>query len=373
MAEIKGIKYTGPILDNSGYAKACRENILALYKLGVPLTLNPISFEQARPDLGKNGNIIRSLIGKSIDYNVNIIHTTPEFWGKFKEINKLNVGYTIWETTKLHPDWPKFINENVDGCMVGCEWNIEVFKNSGVTVPLFNVPHVVEVLDQNNIEPYIINGINPNAYKFYSIFQWQERKNPLATIKSYWSTFTKGENVALILKTYRSDYSDPEKDAIRNTIRRLKKVCPSTNYPPIYLILDMLSEEEMLGLHASGDCYVSLDRGEGFGLSGATAGATGKPIIVTGFGGAMEYAKIHNSYIVDFVEIPAFGMPWCPWYRIEQYWAEPSQRHGAELMRHVYENQEEAKQTGLKLQNYLKDNFNYEVIGNKIINALKSL
>ena len=42
---IKGIKYTAPVLDNSGYAKAARGNILALHKAGVPVTVNPISFE----------------------------------------------------------------------------------------------------------------------------------------------------------------------------------------------------------------------------------------------------------------------------------------------------------------------------------------
>ena len=77
--EITGIKYTAPMLDNSGYAQASRGNILALHKLGVPLTLNPISFEQLRPDLGEAGGVIDGLIGKKIDYNINII-IQDKFW-----------------------------------------------------------------------------------------------------------------------------------------------------------------------------------------------------------------------------------------------------------------------------------------------------
>lgn len=428
--KIKGVKYVGPILDGSGYAQANRGNILALYKAGVPLTLKPISFEQARPDLGEDGKIINSLIGKNIDYDVVIVHTTPEFWENHIELGKINIGYTIWETDKLHPDWPKYINNSVDKVLVGCEWNKEVFEDSGVTIPIGVVPHVVNTDVFKDIEPYTIAGVDENAYTFYSIFQWcydektrvltkkgfkyfkdltyddyiatfnnsteileyqkpekivrfrrkdkmislqghffdmcvtpdhkmlvrnkkesewylkplnelfskggggkyyikdgyyakigvmseeldiedvkrfetvvfnpdieeidfdgyvycatvpnhimlverngkvifsgnTERKHPVSLIKSYWYAFQNKENVALILKSYRSDYSEKEKEAIRVSIKRLKSMTPMDNYPPIYLISHMLSNDEVVGLHKKGDCYFSTDRGEGFGL-----------------------------------------------------------------------------------------------------------
>ena len=133
--KIKGIKYTGPIFDASGYAKACRGNILALYHAGVPLCLNPISFDEVHPELGEDGKILKSLVNNGVECNVNLMHSTPEFWEKFKSYSMTNVGYTIWETTKLHPDWPGYINNNVTKVLVGCEWNAEVFKDSGVTIP----------------------------------------------------------------------------------------------------------------------------------------------------------------------------------------------------------------------------------------------
>lgn len=371
--EIKGIKYTAPMLDNSGYAQAARGNIMSLHKLGAPLTLNPISFEHLRPDLGEAGKVIDSLIGKKIDYNINIIHTTPEFWGKHKEAGKINIGYTIWETTKLHPKWPGYINDNVDAIMVGSEWNVGVFKDSGVTVPISVVPHGIGLHELENIELFDVKGVSDETYMFYSVFQWTERKHPLALIKAYWYAFQGKEDVALVLKTYRSDYSDGEKDAIRTTIRRLKSVTPFDDYPPIYLIPNMLSNEEILGLHSRGDCYISLDRGEGFGLSPFTAGASGNPIIVTGFGGSTEYAKEDNSYLVNYSLTPVFGMPWSPWYRGDQLWAEPDIKHGSDLMRHVFGNQEEAKEVGYKLKKDIYKNFAWEVIGQKIINCIRDL
>ena len=108
------------------------------------------------------------------------------------------------------------------------------------------------------------------------------------------------------------------------------------------MIPGILSEDEMKGLHARGDCYVSLDRGEGFGLNPFAAGACGNPIIVSGWGGSLEYAKEDNSYLIKCLETPVSGMPWSPWYRGDQLWAEPNIKHASELMKHVYDNQEEA-------------------------------
>lgn len=733
--EIKGIKYTGPLYDSSGYARAARGNVLALYNAGVPITINPISFESIHPDLGEEGRILNSLTNKDIDYNVNIIHSTPEFWEQFKEDSVENVGYTIWETTKLHPDWEGYINNNVTKVLVGCEWNKEVFKNSGINIPIGVVPHGIDLNRFNKVEPYSISNISEDDYVFYSIFQWcydeetrvltkegfkyfkelsyedeiatlnketeeleyhnpekivkfrrkdkmlklkgsqfdvcvtpdhkmvvkehaknsystdpekswnlvpfnellsknkegetivsskyrtkkncnwfgkkeeyfeipysnngnfinggdglklkiepfmkflgwyisegsleesynyyrvaisqvksnehikeiweciedlgftpinhghsilfnsremylylkylgkcyekfipkeikefckehllvmldslfkgdgsyhrngnwcrytttskklaedvqeclikvgysgaisiadptkkkpgtiegreiigkrlqynvsvnrennepsmyyadleevdydgyvycatvtnhtmlverngkilfsgnTERKHPTALIKAYYSAFTGVDDVALVLKTHRSDYSDREKEAIRTTIRRIKTIMPLDHYPKISYISDMLSEEEIAALHTRGDCYVSLDRGEGFGLSPFEAGAAGNPIIVTGFGGATEYAKPHNSYLVDYNLTPVFGMPWSPWYTGQQMWAEPNVEDGINKMKYAYNNRKEAEKKGLTLQQDIVNNFSWEMIANKIIEELKGL
>lgn len=371
--QITGIKYFGPMFDHSGYGQASRGYILALNELGIPLTLKPITFEKEVPDWGKEGKILGDLVNKDIDYNIVILHTTPEFWEEHKEPGKTNVGYVVWETSKLHPDWSGYINNNVDAIMVGCDWNIEVFKNSGIEIPIFPVPHGIGVDEYNDIEPYSISGIRKDAYKFYDIFQFTERKHPMALIKSYWAAFQNDENVALILKTYRGDFSDGEKNAIRNTVQKLKQVTPMDEHPPIYLILDMLNRKEILGLHKAGDCFISLDRGEGFGLPGFEAGAAGNPIIATGIAGVLEYAKPAHSYLVNYTLTPVSGMPWSPWYRGDQMWAEPDCEHAIKLMRHVYNNQDEAKGKGETLKKYITENLSWEKVGQKVIDAIKSL
>lgn len=373
MSKIKGVKYVGPIFDNSGYAKACRGNIFALLSQGIDVTLLPTSFEKALPELGEDGKILKALVNKAIDYDVVVVHTTPEFWSKYKEPGKKMVNYTIWETTKLHPDWVPYINDNADKVLVGCDWNVEVFKDSGVTVPIGCIPHSIDLNDSKNVVPYEITGISENTFTFYSIFQWTERKDPLALIKAYWHAFQNNEDVALVLKSYRSDYSDGEKEAIRLTIKRLKYVTKFDNYPKIYFISDMLTEDEIRGLHKCGDCYVTADRGEGFGLSPFTAGAYGKPVIATGFGGSTQYLKPDNSFLVNYTLTPVHGMPWSPWYRGDQLWAQADVKHCADQMKSVFEDQVHARAKGNLLQAYIHDNFSHEVIGEKIVKEIEEI
>jgi glycosyltransferase involved in cell wall biosynthesis len=257
--------------------------------------------------------------------------------------------------------------------MTASDWGAEVYKDSGVNIPIFSVPHGIDMNEYKGIEPYNIAGVNPDAYKFYGIFQFFERKHPMGIIKSYWHAFQNHENVALILKTYRQGFSEQEKNIVRETIRRVKNMMPMENYPPLYLIGDVLSRDQILGLHKACDCLVSLDRGEGFGLVPFEAGACGNPIIITGWGGALEYAKPEHSYLVDYSLTPVFGMPWSPFYRGDQLWAEPDIAQASSLMRHVFKNQEEASNKGVMLKHYIADNLSWDKMGMKMVEVIKSL
>jgi glycosyltransferase involved in cell wall biosynthesis len=112
----------------------------------------------------------------------------------------------------------------------------------------------------------------------------------------------------------------------------------------IHVIDRSLSTSELNGLMAGCDCYVSLHRAEGFGLTIAEAMAIGKPAIATGYSGNVDFMNSANSYLVDFT-MGRVG-PECEIYPPEGEWAEPSIEHAAALMRLVFERPDEARAKG---------------------------
>ena len=88
-------------------------------------------------------------------------------------------------------------------------------------------------------------------------------------------------------------------------------------------------------LTASCDCYVSLHRAEGFGLTLAEAMYLGKPVIATGYSGNLDFMNDENGLLVDYQLVP-IG-PGAPPYPADGEWADPNIDHAATLMRLVFD------------------------------------
>jgi glycosyltransferase involved in cell wall biosynthesis len=368
------IKYWGALFDGSGYGSCSRHYIKALNSCGADLTLSPVSFERERPDLGEMGDYLNKYVNRPINYNINLIHLTPEHYPMYREVGKINVGYTVWETSKIHHDWTAYCN-CMDAIIVPCEWNVKVFRDSGVEVPIYCVPHVVNTEGLDKIEEFPVAGPSEDDYVFYSIAQFTERKDITSLLKAYWSAFDLTDNVALVIKTYINDYSDNEKNIIIQTIKKVKKeiqLPKGRDYASVYLVLDILAEEDILGLHKWGDCFISLNRGEGFGLPEAEASAFGNPVITTGYGGVNQFLNKNNSYLINYMLIPVTGNN-CLWYTSDQRWAHADVCDAADAMRHVYENREEARIKGERVKKNIESNFNYKTIGNLYIETLNKI
>jgi len=166
----------------SGYAEAARNYVAALLSVGVNIETVPISFENFKSDLGPLGNKIKKLAVQNPTGDINLIHTTPPVFRKYINKSKINIGFTTWETSSLPKSWVIEINE-LDAVIVPCSYNVEVFKSSGVTIPIHCIPHTFD--NQPITETSLtLQHLNPDDYVFYAISQWTVRKNFLATLKS---------------------------------------------------------------------------------------------------------------------------------------------------------------------------------------------
>lgn len=357
---MKGIKYISPY-GTSGYAEAGKDYMIALHKLGVPITWQPKYFDPAYSDYNDERNrLVDSFIDKEIEYDIVIIHTTPEWWKKTieEEKGKFIIGMTVWETDKLHPDWVGYINQ-VDLVFVPCVWNKEVFIKSGIKSRIEVVPHIIKEVEKIESD---ITGVREGDYVFYTIGQWSVRKGVEETLIAYCEEFTNKEKVSLILKTFSDNYSIGQKDRTEKRVQDILNRYPE--HANVVLLEDELNDDEIVALHNFGDAYASLCKAEGWGLGAFDASALNKPVIMTNYGGQCDF--LHPDYLVDYKLIPVRGMSWIPWYLEEQNWAEPNIKHASQLMRKVFIN----KPT---VYHKTYENFNYKIVGSKLLKILNTI
>ena len=135
-------------------------------------------------------------------------------------------------------------------------------------------------------------GLGDDCFIFLFMFDMasiMERKNPLALIAAFAQAFRGNKKVQLVLKTSRGD-SDPA------LIHQLHVAGTTIG---ARVIDKMMSREDSYALMQASDCYVSLHRSEGFGLTMAEAMLMGKPVIATGYSGNLDFMDSHNSLLVD--------------------------------------------------------------------------
>lgn len=172
------------------------------------------------------------------------------------------------------------------------------------------------------------------SFDFLSVL---ERKNPLGLIKAFTKAFQPEEGPVLVIKTINGEKRIPEMEKLRYAARGRSDIILRDGY---------LSAIETSSLTALSDCYVSLHRSEGFGLTIAEAMALGKPAIATAYSGNLEFMTEANSYLCPFqrCEVGPENEPYPAW----SHWSEPDLEAATALLWHVYTHQPEALEKGTR-------------------------
>jgi glycosyltransferase involved in cell wall biosynthesis len=106
---------------------------------------------------------------------------------------------------------------------------------------------------------------------------------------------------------------------------------------------------------AACDCYVSLHRSEGLGLTIAEAMALGKPTIATSYSGNVDFLNETNGYPVGYslVRVGPHSSPYDP----QALWAQPDIGSAADALRAVVEDPAEAARRGRRAMSDLAAQF----------------
>ncbi|MEK6880874.1 MAG: hypothetical protein AABY22_14740, partial [Nanoarchaeota archaeon] len=210
---------------------------------------------------------------------------------------------------------------------------------------------------------------------FYSIFQWIERYNPKGLITAFYEAFPNRNDVCLLLKTYRINYSKAEQDRIVSEINLWKKEMRITSGPKILFVPNLLTHDQIMKLHNTGDCYITASRGDGWNRPIQEALLMGKPVISTARGGIHEHINLVDSiyFPIPSKYVPVTPVSGIPYYSADQNWAEPDRKKLIDTMQWVFANQELSNAKGQKAKNYVKDTFNFYRTGTEMKMRLEKI
>lgn len=360
--EVLGVRWMAPISDGSGYAEASRNYIAALATAGVDVSATAINFENVNTDYGRAGRFAEAALERRVNYPIQVMFLPPEHYPTYRDPSAYSIGLFDWEMGWIPREWVDICN-TLQEIWVPCHWTAEVAKKSGITRSIHVFGHCASPEDYSDGPALEFPEIPKGWFKFYSIFQWTERKNPEGLLRAYLTAFTDRDPVVLILKTYGENYSDDETRAVMGRIEEVKRKVGGAHQPKVLAILGMLTKDEMLGLHRMGDCFVLIHRAEGWGLPHFDACMMGKPVITTNYSANLEFTTTENSYLVGYKPVLVSGMDWFPWYAKDMTWADPDVGECTGAMRRVFKHRKQASARARMAQAYVHKKFSWSAIG----------
>jgi glycosyltransferase involved in cell wall biosynthesis len=188
-------------------------------------------------------------------------------------------------------------------------------------------------------------GIDPNVFVVLFTFDAGsvfERKNPFALVRAVRAAFRSDDRVELVMKVSNPAAAPEEMARLRDDVRKLGG----------RIIEGTLPRSETNALLAACDCYASLHRAEGFGLTLAEAMLLGKPTVATGYSANLDFMTPQNSYLVShrLVELNSAIGP----YPAGAAWADPDVGHAAGKLRFIFDHRDEARHVGLRAKQDLE-------------------
>jgi glycosyltransferase involved in cell wall biosynthesis len=235
------------------------------------------------------------------------------------------IGYWAWEIEQFPDIWASSF-DLVEEIWTPSEFVADAIRRK-TTKPVHVVPHpavngAVGAPDRKRF------GIPEDALAVYAnldLNSYLERKNPFAAIRAFRTAFPdKADGAVLVLKAHGGKHVEAARRALKSAVG---------DAPNIILIDRVLSPGELADLHASADIYLSLHRAEGFGLGIAEFMALGKPVVVTGYSGNMQYTDETCARLVRYrlVEIGDGEYPHSAGAR----WADPDVEDAAAALKEL--------------------------------------
>lgn len=350
-----GVNLAGYVASEKGVGEALRSQARNFEAVGIPYVLN--DFE----DSGSvNQDLTYTKFSADNPYAVNLVQVNADQVPFFHQVRgqeyfsgRYNIGYWNWELSVFPPEWVSSF-DYFDEIWVASNFALDSVSRVS-PIPVIRIPFsmpedtAIKFVDRSYF------NLPRGKFVFLYIFDFHSflvRKNPTGLIEAFKKAFTDSDEAVLLLKCSHSSQAD------------LKLLQDAIGDGDVRIIDRVMSRDDIRGLLHLSDCYVSLHRSEGFGLTLAEAMSMGKPVIATGYSGNVDFMTAANSFPVKYslTEIDSNYGP----YKKGCIWAEPDTSHAADLMRFVFENQDKAREVGSRAQQDISSLLHPKAVGEMI-------
>jgi glycosyltransferase involved in cell wall biosynthesis len=259
------------------------------------------------------------------------------------------IMYTMWESTRVPAEQVTTINRDVELLYVPSQGIRDIYLSCGVSVP-------VEVLH---------HGVSPDAFP---VLTREERE--VMTFGTF-GVMQPRKGIDVLLSAFLAEFSSEEPARLLvNDTHGAYEYLPGDSR--ITWTAGPLDHAALLEFLRKIDVFVLSSRGEGWGLPGLEAMATGLPLIATNWSGPVEYMNEADSLPLDFELVDCDDVA-SDHFSYDGKWAEPDTEHLRALMRWCFEHRGEVRQMGLNAARRVRREFSWDRPAQTIRNDLDRL
>lgn len=247
------------------------------------------------------------------------------------------LAVTMFESTRIPAAWIEPLNQCA-AVIVPSAWLVDVFRESGVRVPIYCVPLGIS-RDFANVKPR-----EHEPFTFLVHADRDQRKGWHRGMYAFNEAFGHDMRYRLLIKG-------------RNVQMRVRN-------PNMEIISGDLSNAELTRLYHRAHVMLFPSSGEGFGLPPREFAATGGLVITTNWGGTSD-------------DLDQWGLPlpyeltdaWDykpEWHGVMGQWAEPDQDALVDLMRHVAQHYDAYRNFGLRAAGYVQTHYRWSTFAKRV-------
>ena len=379
--------FQAPVATRSGYGDHARDLLHSLYKLNkFDIKVISTRWGQTPMDSLNYDNEFHKWI---VDNIIPKIDQKPDIYiqvtvpNEFQPLGYYNIGITAAiETTHCALDWVHGCNR-MDLIIVPSEHSkkslVDTIYNEtnqqGQLIAQHKIQKPVEILfegfDENDFGTDTVATISEldaikEDFAFLFVGHWlrgdlgEDRKNVGMMIKTFAMAF-KNEKVkpALVLKTSSAGFSVIDRET---TIKKIKDVLGKDyGQIPVYLLHGDLTPHQMNGLyeHPKVKAMLNFTKGEGFGRPLLEFSLTGKPVIVSGWSGHLDFLK-SGAVLLEGELKPVHESAADQFLLKEAQWFNVNISKALTTIKDVYKNYDKYKVESFQLGKQNKQNFSLE-------------